>query len=515
MTHVRAAFLIGSLAFLWCLAPARLLSQVLINEWMGDNETFVRDADGDFSDWLELRNVGEEAVDLSGWQIGIDGLWSLPEGVVLEAGGFLVLWASGKDAAIDGEYHTDFTIPTREWDPSSRAPNMRLLDADGSLVSKVKLKEQEEDEAHGWIEVADGTSQLVLTRPPTPGGPNLRLAERAPWILSPSGNSLLRSSEVVFDWSALALDTAEEYFLDVGTEIVATRGHGDIFNRSVGSALSVLATGIPLCGRRVYATLWTRIGEVWLRSVDSYRTDAPIVINEVMVDNRAAVTDEDGDHSGWIELKNTGATEIGLEGFRIFLHGVGSWSFSDVRLAAGGYLMVWASGKNREDPARPLHTSFSLEQSEEIRLDLLSPSGSWLQVVSVPRGAADTSWARMPDGTGDFSMTSFPTPGSANADSDAPGDGSTRFLRGDANDDRSVGISDAAFVLCFVFQGCETPACLDAGDANDDGAVDVSDAVSILTYLFLGGAPLPHPFPGCGEDPSADALDCAAAAGCR
>ncbi|MGE3164591.1 MAG: formylglycine-generating enzyme family protein [Planctomycetota bacterium] len=82
------------------------------------------------------------------------------------------------------------------------------------------------------------------------------------------------------------------------------------------------------------------------------------------------------------------------------------------------------------------------------------------------------------------------------------------FVRGDANSDGVVNISDSVQTLFYLFLGGSV-SCLDAADANDDGAVQTADAVTTLTYLFLAGTPLPAPFPSCGDDPTADAVGCA------
>jgi len=248
---------------------------VVISEWMGRNDTFLRDADGDFSDWLELHNTTDTAIDISGWRISIYGSWTVPGGVTIAPRGYLLLWASGKDGVRQGEYHMSFSIPAREWDPRSRAPEIRLSDAKGKLVYETKAREQEEDEAHGLVRVGDQPPRLMHTRPPTPGTANLRLNERPPWIGTPSGNSVLTSSDVTFDWQRTALDSAAEYFLDVAPEVVTKRGGGTLFNGSLGIGTSAKVSGIPLRGERVYATLWTRVGKVWLRSVESYRTVGP------------------------------------------------------------------------------------------------------------------------------------------------------------------------------------------------------------------------------------------------
>ncbi|MGH9362817.1 MAG: hypothetical protein ACRD2T_12965, partial [Thermoanaerobaculia bacterium] len=83
-----------------------------------------------------------------------------------------------------------------------------------------------------------------------------------------------------------------------------------------------------------------------------------------------------------------------------------------------------------------------------------------------------------------------------------------RFIRGDANGDLRLDISDAVFTLQYLFLGGGAPACEDAADANDDGDLDLSDAVSVLQSLFLTGLPLLPPGPEPGPDPTADPLTC-------
>lgn len=89
-----------------------------------------------------------------------------------------------------------------------------------------------------------------------------------------------------------------------------------------------------------------------------------------------------------------------------------------------------------------------------------------------------------------------------------PGDGFDIFLRGDANNDSAVDISDPSFIYSYLFQGGPAPSCMDAADANDDGRVDISDAVYLGEFLYQGGPPPPPPFPGCGTDPTSDNLGC-------
>ena len=60
-------------------------------------------------------------------------------------------------------------------------------------------------------------------------------------------------------------------------------------------------------------------------------------------------------------------------------------------------------------------------------------------------------------------------------------------VRGDANGDTNVDISDPTYTLQYLFLGGPAPGCPGAADANADGNVDISDPTYTLQYLFLGG----------------------------
>jgi len=78
--------------------------------------------------------------------------------------------------------------------------------------------------------------------------------------------------------------------------------------------------------------------------------------------------------------------------------------------------------------------------------------------------------------------------------------GEFEFVRGNANGDTTMDITDPIVTLNFLFLGGEGLTCLDAADGNNDGAVDVTDAIYVLNFLFLGGATIPRPYPACGFD---------------
>jgi len=80
-----------------CFASAIDAQDVVIHEVLAINEDGLRDADGDASDWIELRNRGATPARLDGWHLTDDATfpekWRFPD-VVVEPGGFLVVFAS-------------------------------------------------------------------------------------------------------------------------------------------------------------------------------------------------------------------------------------------------------------------------------------------------------------------------------------------------------------------------------------------------------------------------------------
>jgi Subtilase family/Dockerin type I domain len=61
------------------------------------------------------------------------------------------------------------------------------------------------------------------------------------------------------------------------------------------------------------------------------------------------------------------------------------------------------------------------------------------------------------------------------------------YMVGDANSDGAINVSDAVYIINYVFVGGAPPAPLASGDTNCDLSVNVSDAVWIVNYVFVGG----------------------------
>jgi hypothetical protein len=126
---------------------------------MASNGGTLLDEDGASSDWIEIFNAGDEAVDLGGWSLTDDALelnkWSFPS-TTLEANQSLLVFASGKDRAFAGaELHANFKL-------SAGGEYLALVESDGTTVAfdyGPQYPAQLEDVSYG---VAMGSTSVVL-----------------------------------------------------------------------------------------------------------------------------------------------------------------------------------------------------------------------------------------------------------------------------------------------------------------------------------------------------------------
>lgn len=160
------------------LSQAR--ARVIISEFLAVNDKDLKDADGDHTDWIELFNAGDATVDLAGWGLTDDAKdlakWMFPA-VKIEAGGFLLVFASGKNRAKpDGELHANFKL-------GAGGEYLGLVKPDGQTVVHhfvMKYPKQRDDVSYGvptdWQPSPDSSTSLIAGQiyflRPTPGAPN-------------------------------------------------------------------------------------------------------------------------------------------------------------------------------------------------------------------------------------------------------------------------------------------------------------------------------------------------------
>ena len=89
------------------------------------------------------------------------------------------------------------------------------------------------------------------------------------------------------------------------------------------------------------------------------------------------LTDEDLEAVDWIELHNPSPVDVNLAGWTLTDDPLtpNKWVFPALTLPAGGYRIVFASGKNRTPLTGNVHTNFRLDALGEY-LGLFSPAGA-------------------------------------------------------------------------------------------------------------------------------------------
>jgi hypothetical protein len=147
-------------------------------------------------------------------------------------------------------------------------------------------------------------------------------------------------------------------------------------------------------------------------SESSGGADCPVRINEVQSSNTIYKDPADDKAPDWIELYNTGTDSIDLNGYYLTDDSTALKKFkftTDAVIAAGEVLQVWADGST-ETSQGVLHVGFKLSATDGDRVIFTNPEGYIVDQVefTVPP-AQDYSFARFPDGTGDFAWCASAT----------------------------------------------------------------------------------------------------------
>ena len=154
------------------------------------------------------------------------------------------------------------------------------------------------------------------------------------------------------------------------------------------------------------------------------RPAAPF-ISEFLARNTSSITDEDGDRSDWIEIFNPNGQPYSLSGCHLTdtPSEPEKWSFPAISLPPGGYLVVFASGKNRRIAGSPLHANFSIASAGEY-LALSDATGAIVsEFAPYPPQQADISWGVVSTSPSRrYASFRTPSPGTANNPAEAPAD---------------------------------------------------------------------------------------------
>ncbi|MEY2877963.1 MAG: hypothetical protein RLZZ15_343 [Verrucomicrobiota bacterium] len=216
------------------------------------------------------------------------------------------------------------------------------------------------------------------------------------------------------------------------------------------SSTAGLASADPSRAARLRRA-WRRLAWLAAAALGGTIARAEPTITEFMASNATILADEDGAFPDWVEIFNPDATPANLAGW--FLTDDQAvkkkWAFPAVTLPAGGYLVVFASDKDRRDPAKRLHANFKLSANGGylalIRPDGVTPAREF--APGYPAQFTDLSYGITQPAAGETPQLGFfrtPTPGARN------GAASAQLIPGGVAFSRAPGLFAARFALTLT-----------------------------------------------------------------
>ncbi len=199
---------------------------LVITEFMASNNGVVEDQEGDSPDWVEIYNGTAAPISLDGYfltdSVSLPTRWAFPTGVTIPAGGYKLVFASGKATRIPPppatELHTNFSL-------ASDAGYLALTKSAGAtVVSSYTYGNQRGNVSYGWL---DG-SPASLGYNPSPTPANLNMGGAAGLVRGDTSFSVDRGiKSAPFSLVITASDTSPgtviRYTLD-GSTPTATNG---------------------------------------------------------------------------------------------------------------------------------------------------------------------------------------------------------------------------------------------------------------------------------------------------
>ena len=204
-----------------------------------------------------------------------------------------------------------------------------------------------------------------------------------------------------------------------------------------------------------------------------------LAISEFMAINSNILQDEDGEYSDWIEIYNPGADTVDLLGWSLTDRPYEplKWLFPQVMLPPDTFIVVFASGKDRRNPAGNLHTSFKLSGSGEF-LGLFKPGGLTVSYAFSPVFPGQYEDISYGEYSGNLIYFTSPTPGSSNNGEEFLEPPAFSVARGFYTDPFSVVLSGSS-------QGSKIYYTTNASTPSEENGTEYTAPVSITTTTTL------------------------------
>ncbi len=455
-------------------------ADLFINEFMVNNDDAVAGPYNDYPDWIELYNGGTEAIDLSGMYMTDDLAnpddWQFPDGTVIDAGGYLVIWADNIPSR--GGLHASFSL-------NASGEAVAIFAADGETVIDSLIYSEQYDDV-SYARLPDGsTSWTYLTA--TPGSSNALGDSVTPGESIPVDvpedlfiNEFMANNDVAVagpddsypDWIELynggneSINLDDMYLTDnlanpnawqfpEGTTIDAggflliwADNASDSDGLHCGFGLNANSDALGLFASDGATEIDSIVFDAQLDDVSygrmpdgtanwTYLTPTPglqnkasesnngpteqvdevpegLVINEFMADNGATIAGPEGDNPDWIELYNGGNESVKLDGMYLTdsLNNPMKWQFPEGTTIDAGGFLLIWADNASDSDG--LHCGFGLNANGESIALFASDGTTLIDSLTYEKQLQDVSFGRLPDGSENWDHMLSATPGWGN-----------------------------------------------------------------------------------------------------
>lgn len=143
------------------------MPSLVINEFMAENNTTIADEYGEYDDWIEIYNPGNDPVFLGDKyltdDLNVPGKWQMPA-ITLDPDNYILIWADGEVA--EGTHHANFNLSK----DGEQLGIFAYTDQEYSPVDILTFGQQSADTSTGRYPNGTGITQCLTV--PTPGASN-------------------------------------------------------------------------------------------------------------------------------------------------------------------------------------------------------------------------------------------------------------------------------------------------------------------------------------------------------
>jgi spore coat protein CotH len=446
--------------------PKLNVGDLVINEIVASNDTGETDEEGEYEDWIELYNTTDETLSLDNLYLSDDEddklIYQFPAGTTLEADSYLIVWCD-KDEE-QGDFHAefklssggesvflsyadetilenitfgeqttdlsysrspngtgDFVIQATTFEASNDAEVEVDMIAEGDLVineimaSNTLTVVDQDGEYDDWIELYNNSSETLSLD-------NLYLTDDATALTTwqfPTGTTI-GAGEYLIVWCD---KDSEQEGLHADIKFSAS---GETAVLSYGDEDSIIenVTFGEQKDDKSYARNPNGTGDFVIQSAtfESNNNDGIIddeeeeeeedydkiaegdlVINEIMASNTLTAVDQDGEYDDWLELYNNSSETLSLDNLYLSddAAALKTWQFpTGTTIEPGEYLIVWC---DKDEEQEGLHADIKFSASGESAI-LSYSDGTIIEEITFGEQTDDISYARSPNGTGDFTL---------------------------------------------------------------------------------------------------------------